>query len=73
MRQPVALAAPSPPPPYVQGESIQTEQGEIVIFTTRARPVKSARGWSRTAMRHGVSRIRSGTRYTLGVIFHDAK
>jgi uncharacterized protein len=56
-----------------RGESIATEQGEMVIFTTRERPVRGARTWSRTAMRHGVSRVRSGTRYTLGVIFHDAK
>jgi hypothetical protein len=56
-----------------KGESIATEQGEIVFFTTRYRPVEGARGYYRAAMRHGVSRIRSGLRYTLGVIFHDAK
>jgi hypothetical protein len=56
-----------------RGESIATEQGELVIFTTRERPARGARGWLRAAMRHGVSRVRSGTRYTLGVIFHDAK
>ena len=56
-----------------RGESIATEQGELVIFTTRERPVRGARGWFRAAMRHGVSRVHSGTRYTLGVIFHDAK
>jgi hypothetical protein len=56
-----------------RGESIATEQGEIVIFTTRERPVRGTRGWYRAAMRHGVSRIRAGERYTLGVIFHDAK
>jgi len=56
-----------------RGEAIATEQGEIVIFTTRFRPVQGARGWYRAAMRHGVSRILRGTRYTLGVIFHDAK
>ena len=55
------------------GEAIATEQGEIVIFTTRFRPVQGGRGWYRAAMRHGVSRILRGTRYTLGVIFHDAK
>jgi hypothetical protein len=55
-----------------RGEAITTEQGEIVIFATRHRPVQSARGWYRAAMRHGVSRILSGSRYTLGVIFHDA-
>jgi uncharacterized protein len=56
-----------------RGEAIATEQGEIVIFTTRYRPVQGARGWYRAAMRHGVSRLLRGTRYTLGVIFHDAK
>jgi uncharacterized protein len=56
-----------------KGESIATEQGEIVIFTTRHRPVESTRGYFRAAMRHGVSRITRGERYTLGVIFHDAK
>jgi len=56
-----------------RGEAIATEQGEIVIFTTRWRPVQGARGYHRAAMRHGVSRILTGSRYTLGVIFHDAK
>ena len=55
-----------------RGEAIQTEQGECVIFTTRDRPVAGARGAYRATMRHGVSRIQRGTRYTLGVIFHDA-
>jgi len=56
-----------------RGESIATEQGEIVIFTTRHRPVEGTRGVYRAAMRHGVSRVTKGLRYTLGVIFHDAK
>jgi len=56
-----------------RGEAIATEQGEMVIFTTRHRPARGARGWYRTTMRHGVSTITRGTRYTLGVIFHDAK
>jgi hypothetical protein len=55
------------------GEAVQGEQGAAVIFTTRDRPVRGARGYYRARMRHGVSRIRSGTRYTLGVIFHDAR
>jgi hypothetical protein len=56
-----------------RGESIAPEQGELVIFPTRYRPVQGTRGWYRAAMRHGVSRLRRGTRYTLGIIFHDAK
>ena len=56
-----------------RGEAIATEQGEIVIFATRYRPVQGSRGAYRGAMRHGVSRITSGSRYTLGVIFHDAR
>jgi hypothetical protein len=56
-----------------RGEAITPAQGEIVIFPTRHRPVQGARGWYRAAMRHGVARVRRGTRYTLGVIFHDAK
>ena len=56
-----------------RGESIATEQGEILIFPTRHRPVQGARGWYRAAMRHGVSRVLRGTRYTLGIIFHDAR
>jgi hypothetical protein len=56
-----------------RGEAIQTEQGEIVVFATRDRPAAGARGHHRVALRHGVSRLRAGERYTLGVIFHDAK
>jgi hypothetical protein len=55
-----------------RGEAIATAQGEVVIFPTRDRPVRGSRGVYRATMRHGVSRIRSGLRYTLGVIFHDA-
>jgi len=44
-----------------------------VIFATRERPVPGTRGAYRVALRHGVSRVTSGLRYTLGVIFHDAE
>jgi uncharacterized protein len=47
-------------------------QGRGLVFTTRDRPVKSARGWSAAPVRHGVSAIRSGRRFTLGLVFHDA-
>ena len=56
-----------------RGEVIPLEQGQIVIFATRERPVRGARGAYRVALRHGVSRVTSGLRYTLGVIFHDAE
>jgi hypothetical protein len=46
--------------------------GHGLVFTTRDRPVRSARGWSAGPVRHGVSVIRSGQRYTLGLVFHDA-
>ena len=46
--------------------------GHGLVFTTRDRPVQSARGWSAAPVRHGVSVIRSGRRFTLGLVFHDA-
>ena len=56
-----------------RGEAVVTEQGEIIIFTTRERPAAGSRGYYRLQMRHGVSRVRSGVRYALGIIFHDAQ
>jgi hypothetical protein len=56
-----------------RGEAIPIDQGAIIIFTTRDRPVQGARGHYRASMRHGVSRLLGGTRYSLGVIFHDAR
>ncbi|KAA9160352.1 2OG-Fe(II) oxygenase [Amycolatopsis acidicola] len=47
-------------------------QGDALIFTTRDRPVRSARGWSASPVRHGVSTVRTGIRHTLGLVFHDA-
>ena len=55
------------------GSVVPLERGQIVIFTTRHRPTRGARGPYRVTLRHGVSRITSGERHTLGVIFHDAK
>jgi len=48
-------------------------QGEILIFTTRYKPVEGARGYYRAGMKHGVSPLTSGRRFTLGIIFHDAQ
>jgi hypothetical protein len=49
------------------------QQGEAIVFAVHRRPVPGVRGVHRVNMRHGVSLVRSGTRHTLGVIFHDAK
>jgi len=72
---------------YTGGEFILTEQvpraqskaivlkpgkGSMLIFTTNFRPVKSARGYTRATMKHGVSEVHGGKRHIMGVIFHDA-
>ncbi len=54
-------------------EVVPLRQGDGVVFAVHHRPVKGTRGTYRVNMRHGVSRLRSGRRHTLGVIFHDAK
>jgi len=56
-----------------RAEVVPLRQGEGVIFPVHHRPVQGTRGVYRVNMRHGVSRLRSGRRHTLGVIFHDAK
>jgi uncharacterized protein len=53
-------------------EVVPLRQGDGVVFAVHHRPVYGPRGVSRAVMRHGVSRLRSGERLTLGVIFHDA-
>ena len=53
-------------------EVVELEQGDAVIFPVSVRPAGGARGPYRVQMRHGVSRLRRGARYTLGIIFHDA-
>jgi uncharacterized protein len=55
-----------------KAEVVGLRQGEAVIFAVHHRPARSARGFYRVSLRHGVSRLRSGERMTLGVIFHDA-
>ena len=55
-----------------RGHARIVPQGHGLVFTTRDRPVASARGWSAAPVRHGVSTIRSGQRFTLGLVFHDA-
>jgi uncharacterized protein len=55
-----------------RGTATTLPLGHGYIFTTSERPVRSTRGWSAAPMRHGVSTVRSGQRYTLGLVFHDA-
>jgi hypothetical protein len=84
----VAVLLSEPGEDYSGGEFILTEQrprmqsrpevvplrrGDAVIFAVHHRPVAGKRGMYRVNLRHGVSRIRSGHRHTLGVIFHDAR
>jgi hypothetical protein len=84
----VAILLSAPGRDFTGGEFVLTEQrprqqsraavvplgaGDGVLFPVRERPVRGTRGWHRRAMRHGVSRVRSGSRFTLGLIFHDAR
>jgi uncharacterized protein len=55
-----------------RGTATLIPHGHGLVFTTRDRPVESARGWSAAPVRHGVSVIRSGQRFTLALVFHDA-
>ncbi len=54
------------------GEVVSLKQGDAVLFAVNEYPARGARGWHRRAMRHGVSRLHRGERFTLGIIFHDA-
>jgi uncharacterized protein len=54
-------------------EVVALRQGDAVAFAVHHRPVQGTRGFYRVNLRHGVSRIRSGHRHTVGIIFHDAK
>jgi len=56
-----------------KAEAIAVERGEILIFATRYRPAAGSKGHYRVGVRHGVSRLLSGSRYALGIIFHDAR
>ena len=56
-----------------KAQVVLADCGQAILFTTRYRPVKGSRGHYRVNLRHGVSRVHRGTRYTLGIIFHDAK
>jgi uncharacterized protein len=54
-------------------EVVPLQQGDALIFPVHHRPVHGSRGWYKVNMRHGVSRVRSGKRHTMGIIFHDAQ
>ena len=60
--------------PRAQSKAIvlHPNKGDLLIFTTNSRPVKGAKGYYRVNMKHGVSEVTEGNRFTLGVIFHDA-
>jgi uncharacterized protein len=60
--------------PRMQSKAVvlTPKQGQILLFTTKIRPVKGARGYYQVAIRHGVSAVKSGSRTNLGIIFHDA-
>jgi hypothetical protein len=55
-----------------RAEVVALRRGDAVIFPVRHRPVQGTRGSYRVNLRHGISRVRSGSRHTLGIIFHDA-
>jgi hypothetical protein len=56
-----------------RAEVVPLQQGDAVVFAVHHRPVQGRRGFHRVNLRHGVSRVRCGMRYTLGVVFHDAR
>ena len=60
--------------PRAQSKAIVLKpgKGDLLIFTTNFRPVKGSKGYYRTNIKHGVSEVHGGERYTLGIIFHDA-
>ncbi|MGY2189122.1 hypothetical protein D3C81_278240 [compost metagenome] len=83
----VAILLSAPGEDFTGGEFVLTEQrprmqsrpqviglkkGDGLIFAVNQRPVKGVRGYYRVTLRHGVSRLHSGKRHTLGIIFHDA-
>jgi hypothetical protein len=56
-----------------RAEVVPLRRGDAVVFAVNHRPVRSSRGFYRANLRHGVSKLHSGQRHTLGIIFHDAK
>ena len=83
----IVLMLSDPERDYTGGEFVLTQQairaqskaivlkpglGDMIVFTTKFRPIKGSKGYYRANMKHGVSEVQSGERYTLGIIFHDA-
>ena len=66
------LLAEQRPRRQTRATVVPLEQGDAVVFAVSERPVEGTRGCYRTRMKHGVSTVRSGERFTLGLIFHDA-
>ncbi|HEX8623881.1 MAG TPA: 2OG-Fe(II) oxygenase [Allosphingosinicella sp.] len=66
------LLAEQRPRRQSRGTVVPLEQGDAVVFPVNERPVPGSRGYYRARMKHGVSTIRAGERFTLGLIFHDA-
>lgn len=56
-----------------RGHAVRLELGAAILFATRYRPMRSTRGYYRVNVRHGVATVDAGARFTLGIIFHDAK
>ncbi len=56
-----------------KAEVVAPDQGDAVIFTTNFRPVLGTKGYYRAKMKHGVSEVKSGKRFAVGIIFHDGK
>ena len=67
------LLVESEPRAQSRGEAIDAEQGEIVVFPTRERPIAGKHRVRRARMRHGLSRVTEGSRFALGIIFHDSR
>ena len=61
------------PRAQARGMALSPNEGEMIVFATRERPVEGRRGVYRARMRHGVSPLAWGERYALGIIFHDAR
>lgn len=61
--------------PRAQSKAIvlKPNKGDMLLFTTNFRPVKGSKGYYRVNMKHGISELHNGERYTLGIIFHDAQ